>query len=148
MTGKELLTYAADFTRRYRAAADIYAREAECLRLQFAYALQPLRAGEWVAGRVVRLPLGVRPQSHGGLGYYIHEPSWSVMMADGTLTDEERAEADALLRFWQTENTAAKIAAAYPDGWLDIFVHNAPYDTPTAAHGLYRISGIWTPPAC
>ena len=146
MTGKELLAYAADFTRRYRAAADIYAREADCLRLQFGYALQPMQAGELVAGRVVRLPLGVRPQSHGGLGYYIHLPSWSAAVADGTLSDEERAEADALLSFWQAENTAAKIAAAYPEGWLDVFVHNAPYDTPTAAHGLYRISGIHMDP--
>lgn len=146
MTGKELYAYAADFTRRYRTAADIYAREADCLRLQFTYALQPMQAGEFVAGRVVRLALGVRPQSHGGLGYYIHEPSWSAAMADGTLTAEERAEADALLRFWQTENTAAKIAAQYPEGWLDIFVHNVPYDTPTAAHGLYRISGIHMDP--
>lgn len=146
MTGKELYTYAADFTRRYRTATDIYAREADCLRLQFTYALQPLQAGELVAGRVVRLPLGVRPQSHGGLGYYIHEPSWTAAVADGTLTAEERAEADALLRFWQTGNTAAKIAAAYPDGWLDVFVHNAPYETPAAAHGLYRISGIHMDP--
>ena len=68
VTGKELYTYAADFTRRYRTAADIYVREADCLRLQFSYALQPLQAGEFVAGRVVRLALGVRPQSHGGLG--------------------------------------------------------------------------------
>ena len=146
MTGKELLIYAAEWTRRYRDAADIYAREADCLRWQFAHALQPLQEGDLVAGRVVRLPLGVRPQSHGGLGYYIHEPSWSAMMADGTLTDAERAEADALLAFWRTENTAAKIAAAYPEGWLDVFVHNAPYDTPTAAHGLYRISGIHMDP--
>ena len=146
MTGKELLTYAADFTRRYRAAADIYAREADCLRLQFGYALQTMQAGELVAGRVVRLPLGVRPQSHGGLGYYIHEPSWTAAVSDGTLSAEEREEADAMRSFWQAKNTAAKIAAAYPEGWLDVFVHNAPYDTPTAAHGLYRISGIHMDP--
>ncbi|MBQ7088282.1 MAG: pyruvate formate-lyase [Clostridia bacterium] len=146
MTGKELLTYAAEFTRRYREAANIYAREAECLRLQFTYALQPMQAGDRVAGRQMRLPLGVRPQSHGGVGYYLHELSWRAAVNDGTLTEAERAEADALLRFWQTENTAAKIAAAYPEDWLDIFVHNAPYNTPAAAHALYRISGIQMDP--
>lgn len=146
VTGKELLTYAAEFTRRYRSAPNVYAREADCLRLQFAHALQPLREGDLVAGRNLRLPLGVRPQCHGGVGYYIHEPSWSAAVNDGTLTDEERGEADALFAFWQTENTAAKVAAAYPDGWLDIFAHNVPYTTPTAAHGLYRISGIQMDP--
>ena len=42
MTGKELLGYAAEFTRRYRTAADIYSREASCLRWQFAHGLQPM----------------------------------------------------------------------------------------------------------
>ena len=146
VTGKEWLSYAAEFTRCYRTAPDIYAREAACLRLQFSYALQPLQAGDLVAGRVVRLPLGVRPQCHGGVGYYLHEPSFAAAVGDGTLTDEERAEADALTAFWREENTAAKIAAAYPAEWLDVFVHNAPYTTPTVAHALYRISGIQMDP--
>ena len=146
MTGKELYTYAAEFTRRYRSAPDIYAREADCLRWQFAHSLQPLQAGDLVAGRVTRLPLGVRPQCHGGVGYYLHEPTWSAAVNDGTLTDEERSEAQAVFAFWQTENTAAKIAAQYPAEWLDIFAHNAPYYTPTAAHALYRISGIQMDP--
>lgn len=146
MTGKELYTYAAEFTRRYRSAPDIYAREADCLRWQFAHSMQPLQAGDLVAGRVTRLSLGVRPQCHGGVGYYLHEPTWSAAVNDGTLTDEERSEAQAVFAFWQTENTAAKIAAQYPDEWLDIFAHNVPYYTPTAAHALYRISGIQMDP--
>ena len=146
MTGKELLCYAAEFTRRYRTATDVYAREADCLQVMFAHHLLPLRQGDLVAGRAVRLPIGVRPQCHGGVGYYLHEPSWTAAIGDGTLTDAERAEAEALFAFWQAENTAAKIAAQYPDEWLDIFVHNVPYDTPTAAHALYRISGIQMDP--
>lgn len=146
MTGKQLLVYAADFTRRYTDAPDIYAREAACLGLQFTYALQPMQAGDLVAARQVRLPLGTRPQCHGGVGYYLHEPSWTDAVNDGTLTQEERAEADALLAFWQSENTAAKIAAHYPPEWLDIFVHHQPYYVPTAAHALYRISGIQMDP--
>ena len=146
MTGKELLRYAAAFTRRYREADNIYAREADCLREMFVHHLLPLRGGDLVAGRALRLPLGVRPQCHGGVGYYLHQPSWSAAINDGTLTEAERAEAEAIFAFWQTENTACKIAARYPAEWLDIFVHNAPYDTPTAAHGLYRISGIQMDP--
>ena len=146
MTGKELLSYAAGFTRRYVDAPDIYARETDCLRLQFAYALQPLRAEDLVAGRQRRLPIGVRPQCHGGVGYYLHEPSWLDAVNDGTLTATERAEADTLFAYWQTEATAAKITAAYPTEWLDVFVHHAPYDTPTVAHVLYRISGIQMDP--
>ena len=146
MTGKELFVYAADFTRRYQSAPDIYAREADCLHCQFAYHLLPLRQGDLVAGRAVRLPLGVRPQSHGGVGYYLHEPSWLAAVNDGTLTAAEREAMDELLAFWRAENTAAKIAARYPDEWLDIFVHNQPYYVPTAAHALYRISGIQMDP--
>lgn len=146
MTGKELHRYAAEFTRRYRMASDVYAREVDCLRWQFAHSLQPLRQGDRMAGRVQRLPLGVRPQELGGLGYYLCEYMWQTAAGDGTLTADEQAEMDALHAYWQTENTAAKIATAYPDGWLDVFSHNVPYDTPTAAHGLYRISGIHMDP--
>jgi pyruvate-formate lyase len=112
----------------------------------FTRHLLPLRAEDEVAGRALRLPLGTRPQCHGGVGYYLHEPSWVAAVNDGTLTTEERAEADAIFDFWKAENTASKIAAGYPAEWLDIFVHNAPYDTPTAAHALYRISGIQMDP--
>ena len=140
------MTYAAEFTRRYQSATDIYVREAECLQVMFTHHLLPLRQGDLVAGRALRLPIGVRPQCHGGVGYYLHEPSLTAAVGDGTLTAEERAEADAIFAFWQTENTAAKIADAYPAAWLDIFVHNVPYDTPTAAHALYRISGIQMDP--
>ncbi len=146
MTGKELFVYAADFTRRYQSAPDIYAREADCLRCQLVYHLLPLRQGDLVAGRAERLPLGVRPQSHGGVGYYLHEPSWLAAVEDGTLTATEREEADKLFAFWRAENTAAKIAAQYPAAWLDVFVHNEPYYVPTAAHALYRISGIQMDP--
>ena len=146
MTGRELLTYAAAFTRCYQTAPDVYAREAACLRVMFTRHLLPLRAEDGVAGRALRLPLGTRPQCHGGVGYYLHEPSWVAAVNDGTLTAEEREEADAIFDFWKTENTASKIAAGYPAEWLDIFVHNAPYDTPTAAHALYRISGIQMDP--
>ena len=146
VTGKELLTYAAAFTRRYRAAADKYTREAECLRCQFTYSLQPLREGDLVAGRRVRLPLGMCPQCHGGVGYYLHEPSWAEAINDGTLTAEEQGEAAALLTFWQTETTAAKITAAYPAQWLEVFVHHQPYYVSAAAHALYRISGIQMDP--
>ena len=146
MTGKELLAYAVEFTRRYRTAPDIYTREADCLRCQFTYSLQPMQAGDRVPGRVVRLPLGVRPQEIGGMGYYLYADGWYAAMADGSLTAEETAQAEELVAFWQQENTSAKVAAAYPDGWLDIFVHNAPYYISAAAHGLYRISGIHMDP--
>lgn len=146
MTGKELLHYAAEFTRRYRVATDIYSREADCLRWQFAHSLQPMQAGDLVPGRVVRLPLGVRPQEFGGLGYYLYEWGWAEAVSDGTLTSAQQAQAAELFAYWQTENTAAKIAAAYPEGWLDVFVHHAPYDTPTVSHALYRISGIHMDP--
>ena len=146
MTGKALLTYAAELTRRYQSAPDIYAREAACLQVMFDHHLLPLRQGDLVAGRALRLPIGVRPQCHGGVGYYLHAPSWLAAVGDGTLTAEEREEAEAIFGFWQTENTAGKIAAQYPAEWLDVFVHNAPYDTATAAHALYRISGIQMDP--
>ena len=146
MKGRALLIYTAEFTRRYRAAADIYAREADCLRWQFAHSLQPLRSGDRVAGRLERLPVGVRPQEFWGVGYYADRDALWNLTVDESLTSDERAEAAALLTFWQGENTRDKISSAYPDGWLDIFVHNAPYYIPAAAHGLYRISGIQMDP--
>lgn len=146
MKGRELLVYTAEFTRRYRTAPDIYAREADCLQWQFAHSLQPLQEGDLVAGRLCRLPVGVRPQEFWGVGYYADRDALWNLTVDESLTPEERAEAAALLTYWQGENTRDKISAAYPDGWLDVFVHNAPYYIPAAAHGLYRISGIQMDP--
>lgn len=146
VTGKALLIYAAEFTRRYRTAPNIYAREADCLRWQFAHSLQAMQAGDLVAGRMVRLPVGVRPQELWGVGYYADEEALRQLTCDATLTPDEQAQAAALLAYWEIENTRRQISTAYPDGWLDIFVHNTPYYVPAAAHGLYRISGIQMDP--
>ena len=146
MQGKALLQYVAEFTRRYRTAPDIYAREADCLRWQFAHSLQPLQAGDLVAGRLVRPLVGVRAQEFWGVGYYAEEDALWHLTVDETLTPEERDEAAALLAYWKRENTRVKISDAYPEGWLDVFVHNAPYYISASAHGLYRISGIQMDP--
>ena len=146
MQGKALLRYVAEFTRRYRTAPDIYAREADCLRWQFAHSLQPLQAGDLVAGRLVRPLVGVRAQEFWGVGYYAEEDALWRLTVDESLTPEERDEAAELLAYWKRENTRVKISDAYPEGWLDVFVHNAPYYISASAHGLYRISGIQMDP--
>ncbi len=147
MDNRTLIIYAEEFTERYKNANDKYAREAACLELQFSQALLPMRDGDMLAGRIKELPIGILPQVSCGVGYYIDEERFVAMSADRELSEVERRKAEELLSFWKEENTRAKLIREYPSEWLDIFVHNVPYDTPTSAFGLYRISGIHMDPA-
>ena len=81
MTDRELIAYAVAFTAQYRAATDVYAREAACLHLQLAQVFLPLQSGDRVAGRRVRLPIGILPQEHGGVGYYFREECFAALAA-------------------------------------------------------------------
>ncbi len=146
MTDRELLQYAEQFTQCYQSAKDKYDREAACLALQLAHKWAPLCPGPRGAGRHERLSIGMAPQEFWGFGYYIDDERFTRMAADTDLTEEERQQAARLLAYWLEENTRTKLIAAYPDGWLDIFVHLAPYTTPATSFGLYRISGIQLDP--
>lgn len=146
MTHREILIYGEEFTRRYRCASDKYAREAACLQWQLQHNLLPLRVGDRVAGRHRRLPLGILPQEFWGLGYYIDEELFARIATDPRLTEAERLQATGLLAYWKEENTRSKIIGEYPEEWLEVFAHLCPYTTPTAAFGLYRISGIQMDP--
>ncbi len=146
MTDREILTYAEEFTKRYRSAEDVYAREANCLEWQLTYYLMPLREGDRVAGRRRRLPMGVLPQAHEGVGYYVDEGRFSAIANNPALTEAERLQAVGLLTYWREENTRAKLIREYPEEWYNHFVHLCPYTTPTSAFALYRISGIQMDP--
>ena len=99
-----------------------------------------------VAGRHRRLPLGVLPQEFWGMGYYMDEAAFGALTRDETLSAPERQQAEELIRFWHTENTRAKIVAAYPAAWTEEFACQAPYTTPTNGFLLHRISGIQMDP--
>ena len=146
VTDRELLNYAEDFTARYRSAEDVYAREAACLDLQLAHYLAPLHRGDLVAGRRCRLAIGVLPQEHGGVGYYIDEERFAAMANNPALDEGERLQAVGLLTYWKEESTRAKLIREYPPEWYGHFVHLCWYATPAKAFALYRISGLQMDP--
>ena len=146
MTDRELLKYAEEFTRRYRSAQDVYTREADCLEWQLQHNMLPLQPGDLVAGRRRRVSMGVLPQEHWGVGYYLDEDRFSAMANNPDLTEEERTLATTLLTYWKGENTRDKLIREYPREWYDHFVHLCPYTTPTSAFALYRISGVQMDP--
>lgn len=146
MNNRELILYAEEFTKVYLNASDKYAREAACLELQLSRALLPMRQDDLIAGRIKELPIGMLPQVGCGVGYYIDEARFEAICVDNELSQSERSSAAQLLSFWRKESTRSKLIKEYPSEWLDIFVHNVPYDTPTSAFGLYRISGIQMDP--
>jgi len=147
VTDWELLCYAEEFTARYRAnEEDVYAREAACLQVQLPQYLTPLRVGDRVAGRRQRLPIGVLPQEHGGVGYYIDERRFTAIANNPALDEMERLQAVGLLTYWKEESTQSKLIREYPQEWYDHFVHMCPYTTSANAFALYRISGIQMDP--
>ncbi|KGE18750.1 pyruvate formate lyase family protein [Paenibacillus wynnii] len=108
-------------------------REALCLRAQYPAVFEPVRSGDWFAGRKEYRAVGFSPQVAVGLGYFRNA---SQLEEIGT------QEAAGLLAFWEQEQTAEKVRQAYSPELKKLF----PYDDlfnkePGVAFPLYRMGG-------
>lgn len=133
------------FTETYRRYRDAHPalREVMCLQAQFPAFFAPIREGDLFAGRVERTLVGFSVDEWGqtAFGYYVlpDEIEQRLAVGDFDVVYEQRVR--AMLDFWRTENTSAKLRAAYPpemarwlpsDNWMGDY---------GVAFPLYRLTG-------
>lgn len=133
------------FTEAYRRHRHdhVAIREAACLRAQYPDAFREIRDGDLFAGRIERPLVGFSPDEWGqtAFGYYCLSDEAERRLAEGDFDDDYRRQVRDMLDFWRTENTSARLRAAYPPEmarWL-------PSDDWMGASGvafpLYRMTG-------
>jgi pyruvate-formate lyase len=130
------------FTRTYREnkEADPATRELKCLEVLFPAILQPIQAGDLLAGRI-EYPLAGFSAEAMGLGYYCLEAEVREVARLAAFPPDQAREVEEMLAFWKIENTQARTRAAYPPA-----VRKAlPSDNWTVESGiafpLYRMAG-------
>lgn len=123
MTKKQALqelNYMIEFTDIYQAVEDKFLREAECLKFQTPYMLEPIHEGDLIAGMIERAGkgfVGFSPQYRGIYAYYYHDDlaMEALDMIRGEVTGEY---ADTVMRihdFWQKEKTIEHLGQRFED---------------------------------
>jgi len=134
------------FTAAHRAYHDAHPalREAACLAVQLPESLAPIEDGDLFAGRLSPRLCGFTPDEWGAgtsLGYHILPRLVDEALATLPVGIERRAEVAEMSRYWSSEQTWARVRAAYPpplaaalpsDGWMT---------EPGIAFPLYRLCG-------
>lgn len=133
------------FTETYRRHRDAHPalREAACLRVQIPATLQPIEAGDLLAGRVRPGLVGFSPDEWGtaAFGYYHLPQAISEAMDAHDLDAGTRARVEAMVAFWDEESTAAKVRAAYPEAMARALPSDDWMNTYGVAFPLYRLTG-------
>ncbi|MBE2272429.1 MAG: pyruvate formate lyase family protein, partial [Anaerolinea sp.] len=132
------------FTETYRRHLDNHPalREAHCLDAQFPTVFLPLRPGDRFAGRMAYNAVGFSPQHHSGqVGYYCDSAAIRADTALLDLSPADRRAVEAMLAFWQTENTTAKVRAAFPAELARILPSDRWTEDTGVVFPLYRMAG-------
>ena len=130
------------FTRIYREnrEADPATRELKCLEVLFPAILQPIQAGDLLAGRIQYPLVGFSAEAM-GLGYYCRDAEIREVARLAAFSPAQAREVEEMLAFWKSENTQARTRAAYPPA-LQVAL---PSDNWTVESGiafpLYRMAG-------
>lgn len=107
------------FTQTYINHADDppYIREAHCLKTQFDDILMPIQNGDYFAGRLNRMFVGLDPE-RGDLNeaaYFCQFDLLREQLEDDFVLDSVKKDAQYLLDFWNKESTYKKIRAVFPE---------------------------------
>ena len=134
------------FTATYKQYrnADKFERELACLKQQFPAILFDPQPGDLFVGRHQLPAIGFAPQEYGtmgGLGYYMNDDKIAQLRQDENLNHENKAVLDKLVKFWETEHTAYKIRAAYPEKLKNAFPSDRWTEDSAIAFPLYRLAG-------
>jgi pyruvate-formate lyase len=139
----KIMQHFTDSYKQYRNA-DKFKRELACLKQQFPAILLDPQQGDLFVGRHQLPAIGFAPQEYGtmgGLGYYINDDKIAKIRQDENLSHENNAALDKLVKFWQTEHTAYKTRAAYPEKLKNAFPSDRWTEDSAVAFPLYRLAG-------
>jgi pyruvate-formate lyase len=141
--GRSLWQVALDVTRAYQAHADgsTCVREIACLRAQLPAILQPIGAGDMLAGRVAFAPIGFSPEP-GGLGYYCQHEVIAQALADGRVPLPLRLPVSQAADYWRNRTTAFAVRSAYPPAMVQALPSDNWTGEPGIGFPLYRMAGL------
>lgn len=147
LTANEQLEYLRAFTHAHASNTDPNAREAECLRLQFAAQLLPPRDADFLVGRRTEFAVGFAPERLvSGVGYYLDEAKLDALRADASLGEAELSEIDEIRAYWRGKTTIDKIKARYTPEMWEALTHGPLDSAPGVAFPLYRMAGSQADP--
>jgi hypothetical protein len=147
LSASEQLEFLRAFTRAHASSADPNAREADCLRLQFAAQLLPPRDGDYLVGRRTEFAVGFAPERLvSGVGYYLDEAKLDALRADASLNEAELSEIDEIRAYWRGKTTIDKIKARYTPEMRETLTHGPLDSAPGIAFPLYRMAGSQADP--
>ena len=145
MTTTYDFTRELNFTETYCQYRDEHPaiREAMCLKAQYPGFLGPLDDEELFAGRLDRPLVGFSPDEWGNtaFGYYCLTPAVESALESGEYDADYRRRVREMLDFWRTENTSAKLRAAYPSEMAALLPSDNWMDESGIAFPLYRLTG-------
>ncbi len=133
------------FTDTYRSYRDDHpaVREAMCLKAQYPGFLSGLEEGDLFAGRLDRPLVGFTPDEWGptAFGYYCLISEVEDALEKGDYDASYRRSVHDMLDFWRTENTSAKLRAAYPPEMAALLPSDNWMGDSGVAFPLYRLTG-------
>jgi pyruvate-formate lyase len=107
------------FTEMHRRheQADAFERETACLRCQVAQTLLPIEPGDWFAGRIDRMLVGIDPERGGLLeaAYFCRNEWFEEQLKRSDLRADLRADMQSILHYWQGRTTYAHCREAFPE---------------------------------
>ena len=115
-------------------------RELECLKAQYPAALLPIRKQDLFAGMRQMGIVGFASKNEDGFGYYCHVNDMERYLKEEGHTKENKERVKRLLDYWRTEQSKARVRAAFPEEMQKAL----PYDgleEANAAFPLYRMAG-------
>ncbi|MDR1663700.1 MAG: pyruvate formate-lyase [Clostridiales bacterium] len=138
--------YIKSFTDAYRNAEDLSAAEREyrCLAVQFPYVFDPIGDDDLFAGKLKAPEVGLWPEPLGGRGVCFHYDEKKFLRLIEENADGKGRELQAILSFWEKENTRKKIREAYPADIAGALPYDdVYYKESCVAFPLYRVVGIY-----
>ncbi len=140
-------TYLKTFTETYRIHQndDVSLREAACIEVQSRYEFLPIQPGELLAGRKRVLPVGFsnEPLLGRSVCWFVDRPrAMQQLISDGA-SEAEIEDAEAMLAFWEEQETRKNLRAAYPQDIKEAMPEDVYWEHSEVAFPLYRVVGAY-----
>ncbi len=141
------------FTEAYKKNINNHTaiREGRCLQVQFPAVLTEIEGNDRLAGRTKWGWVGFSPHNAppgAAYGYFCHEQKIIELIERGNIPVEQRHGVHEMIHFWKTENTKAKVEAAFTDKMKPVLfrdeIVSLPYNfKPMVAQPIYRMAGVF-----
>lgn len=133
------------FTRAYAAHEfeHAYEREIACLAVQIPAMCAPLRPGDWFAGRVEPMAVGINPE-RGGLtqaAYYIDQEMLTGQLDNPDVGLSVKNDIRFLLDFWAERETGQACRAAFEPDVASGLPSDDYYSGKEIAYPMYGLGG-------